>query len=151
MRIGTVVQINGRYLPDGTIQKLNLGIGSLTGQAQTLVCDDGTTRQGPSVRQFLDSAEIVCPPDLVVDAPNGTKANPTPPGVFAIGSKHTFGKSFLLDDRYGSPRQLNSSGVVNPNFGPGLVCGRDKINGVEGYSYRDNLTHREWWSPSNSQ
>ncbi len=113
MKIGTVVQINGRYLPDGTIQKLNLG----------------------------------CPPDLVVDAPNGTKANPTPPGAFAIGSKHTFGKSFLLDDRYGSPRQLNSSGVVNPNFGPGLVCGRDKINGVEGYSYRDNLTHREWWSP----
>ncbi len=153
MKIGDVKQINGRLMPDGSTQNVNLGIGQLTGQAQTLVCDDGTTRQGLSVRQFLDSQEVVCPAGLVVDPPNGTKPNPNPVGAkYKIGQQGTFGKSYLLDSKFGSPRELDPSLLINPHFGTGIVCGRDKIaiNGVltAGYSFRDNLLHREWFCPA---
>ncbi len=159
MKIGDLRDAWGKYMPDGSVQTtadgqpIHLGIAQITGQAQTFLCDDGTTRQGwLSMRFFLDSAEFVVPPGLARDVPPGTKAPPTPPGAFAIGSKHTFGKSYLLDSKFGSPRQLDPSGLVNPHFGPGIVCGRDKImlNGVEvtGYSIRDNLLHREWFCPN---
>ncbi len=153
MKIGDVKQINGRCMPNGSIQNVNLGIGQLTGQAQTLLCDDDSTRQGFAVRQFLDSQEIVCPVRLVIDPPKGTKPNPNPAGAkYKIGQKVTFAKAYLLDERYGTaPRGLDPSGMVNPHFGPGIVCGRDKVllNGVEteGYSFRDSLLHREWWAP----
>src|SRR5689334_18693917 len=133
MKIGDARQIDGRYMPDGTIQHVNIGIGSLTGQGQALTLDDGTTVQGLAVRSFLDSQEIVCPPELCPAAPAGTKPNPNPIGAkFHIGSKATFGKAYLLDNKYGSPRQLDPIATSVANFGPAIVTGRDfvEIDGV---------------------
>ncbi len=146
-------------MPDGSTQTtadgqpIHLGIAQITGQAQTFLCDDGTTRQGLSMRFFLDSAEFVVPPGLARDVPPGTKAPPNPVGAkYKIGQQGTFGKSYLLDSKFGSPRELDPSLLVNPHFGTGIVCGRDKIaiNGVltAGYSFRDNLLHREWFCPA---
>jgi len=152
MKIGDPRQINGRYMPDGTIQHVNIGIGSLTGQAQSLTLDDGTTVQGLAVRSFLDSQEIVCPTDLCPAAPAGTKPNPNPIGAnFHIGSKTTFGKAYLLDTKYGSPRGLDSSGKTVNNFGPAIVTGRDfvEIGAVrtQVWCFRQDLLKLEWCSP----
>lgn len=152
MRIGDVRQINGRYLPDGTVQQVNIGIGQIAGQAQTLVCDDGTTRQGLAMVQFLQGTEFVAPPNLIVDAPPGTKPNPTPPGSrYKIGSKATFGRAYLLDQHYGSPRELSPTGETVAQFGAAIVTGSAIVtfNGVptDGWKFRQNILAREWWAP----
>lgn len=151
MKIGDVRQCNGKYKPDGSIEHVNIGVMSLTGQAQTLILDNGSPVHGLSVRSFLDSQEIVCPPDLCPAAPKGTKPNPTPPGAMKIGQKSKFGKAYLLDQKYGSPRELDPSGMTNPNFGAGIVTGRDKvaIAGVitQVWCFRQDLLKREWCSP----
>lgn len=152
MKIGDVRQCNGRYMPDGTIQHVNIGIMSLTGQHQSLILENGATVFGLAGRSFLDSQEVICPPDLFPEAPNGTKPNPNPPGTHKIGSKVSFGKAYLLDQKYGSPRELDPSGDFINNFGNSIVTGRDTlvIGGVrkQGYSHRKDLLSKEYWSPS---
>lgn len=151
MKIGDARQCNGRYMPDGTIQHVNIGVMSLTGQNQTLILDNGSTVHGLGGRSFLDSQEVICPAELLPAAPNGTKPNPNPPGTHQIGQKVTFVKAFLLDEKYGSPRELDPSGKVIDNFGASIVCGRDSlvIAGIKtpGYSHRKDLLSREYWSP----
>ncbi len=152
MKIGDPKIVNGRYMPDGSVQHAVLGIASLTGQEQHLLCDDGSTRQGLAIASFLDSQEVVCPAELVVDPPHGTKPNPNPLGAkHKIGDRATFGKAWLLDHRYGSPRGLNLSGEKTDNFGEGIVTGRDYVivAGVRsrGWKFRRDLTSQEWWAP----
>lgn len=151
MKIGDARQCNGRYMPDGTIQHVNIGIMSLTGQNQALILDNGSTVHGLSGTSFLDGQEIVCPPDLLPAAPNGTKPNPTPAGAHKIGQKVTFTKSYLLDQKYGSPRELDPSGQVINKSITAIVTGRQYIivGGVrvQGYCHRIGLLEREYWSP----
>jgi hypothetical protein len=157
MRIGDLRDAWGKFMPNGSVQTtadgqpIHLGIAQITGQAQTFLCDDGTTRQGLSMRFFLDSAEFVCPADLAKDAPAGTKAPPTPPGAMKIGQKSTFAKAYLLDQKYGSPRELDPSGKTVANFGSAIVTGRDKvvIAGVitQVWCFRQDLLKLEWCSP----
>lgn len=145
-------------MPDGTVQKtldggeIHLGIVQIVGQGQVFLCADGTTRQGLALKFFLDSAEFVCPPELAKDAPPGTKAPPNPIGAaHHIGSKVNFGKSYLLDQKFGSPRELDPSNKTVANFGPAIVTGRDfvEIDGVRTrvWCFRQDLLKREWASP----
>lgn len=151
MKIGDVRQCNGRYMPDGTIQHINIGIMSLTGQNQALILDNGATVHGLSATSFIDGQEVVCPADLLPPAPNGTKPNPTPPGAHKIGQKISFAKAYLLDQKYGSPRNFDPSGQVINNFGTSIITGRQYIDvgGVrtQGYCHRKSLLEREYWSP----
>ncbi len=151
MKIGDPRQCDGRYMPDGSIQHVNIGVMSLTGQAQKLLLNDGSTVQGLSARSFLDSQEIVCPPDLLPPSPAGVKPNPTPPGAHAIGAKVSFTKAYMLDQKYGAPRELDPSGLTLANAGQRIVTGRDfvTLKGVrtQGYCHRKDLLSPEFWSP----
>ncbi len=157
MKIGDLRDVWGKFMPDGSVQTtadgqpIHLGIAQITGQAQKFLCDDGTTRQGLSLRFFLDSAEFVAPQTALKDAPPGTKAPPTPPGAHAIGAKVSFTKSYMLDTKYGSPRELDPSGLTIANAGQRIVTGRDfvMLKGVrtQGYCHRKDLLSPEFWSP----
>ncbi len=152
MRIGDPRQCNGRYMSDGSLQEVDIGVVSLTGQAQKLFLNDGSIVHGLSFRSFLDSQEAIAPADLLPPSPAGVKPNPTPPGAHAIGAKVSFGKAYMLDTKYGTPRELDPSGLTLANAGQRIVTGRDFVTlkgaRVQGYCHRKDLLSPEFWSPS---